>query len=131
MREQAIAAILRLPERQREVEEMVRSGNVGAIREVPTLAAEATPALCDAAREAIVFHARRVRPDQGTRLAYASDARNVEFYMPTVEWLVARGCSLDDGLTELETTAGAYADSPERADFLARLAALRRGSAAR
>ena len=131
MRERAIAAILRLPERQREVEEMVRSGNVAAIREVSTLAAAATPALCDAAREAIIFHARRVRPDEGSRVAYASDARNVEFYMPTVEWLVARGCSLDDGLAELETTAGAYADSPERARFLARLAALRRGGAAR
>lgn len=131
MRERAIAAILRLPDRQREVEEMVRSGNVAAIREVPALAAEATPALCDAAREAIIFHAGRVRPDQGSRLSYASDSRNVEFYMPTIEWLVARGCSLDAGLAELETTAGVYADSPERARFLARLAELRRGAPAR
>jgi hypothetical protein len=127
LRERAIAAIHKLPDRQREVEEMVRAGNVNAIREIPALSVEATPALCDAAREAIVFHARRVRPEEGEPAAtYAKYSRDVEFYMPTVEWLVQRGCSLTDGLSELETTAKAYPDSPERARFLARIDELRR-----
>lgn len=125
MRDRALAAILRLPERQREVEEMVRSDNVAAIREIPSFSVEATPALCDAAREAIRFHARRVRPDDGASPAYAPYARDVEFYMPTVEWLVQRGCSLDDALAELEATGTAFADSPERARLLARLRELR------
>ena len=132
MRERALAAIRRLPDRQRELEEMVRAGNVAAIREVPALASDATPALCDAVREAIVFHARRVRPDDGKAPAsYARYARDVEFYMPTVEWLTARGCSLNDGLAELEATANAYAAGPERARFLAHLAELRRAKPSR
>ena len=127
LRERALAAIHTRPERQREVEEMVRSGNVAAMREVPSLGVEATPTLCEAMREALVFHARRVRPDGAeSATGYARNARDVEFYMPSVEWLAQRGCSLDDGLTELETTARAYPDSPERARFLARLAELLR-----
>ena len=125
LRERAMARIVSLPERQREAEEMVRMGNVAAMREVPNLAVTATPALCDAARESIILHARRVRPDDGERpRSYAMAARDVEFYMPTVEWLTQRGCSLGDALSELETTAHAYPDSPERARFLARLRAL-------
>ena len=125
LRERAMARIVALPERQREAEEMVRMGNVAAMREVPNLGVSATPTLCDAARESIVYHARRVRPDDGERaLSYATAARDVEFYMPTVEWLTQHGCSLGDALSELETTAQAYPDSPERARFLARLRAL-------
>jgi hypothetical protein len=126
LRERALAAILQLPNRQQEIEEMVRAGNVAAVREVPNLGAEATPALCDAGREAIVFHARRVRPDDGAPTTpYGRYARDVEFYMPTVEWLAARGCSLGNALAELDTTARVYGDSPERTRFLARLAELR------
>ena len=44
--------------------------------------------------------------------------------MPTVEWLTQHGCSVGDALSELETTARAYPDSPERARFLARLRTL-------
>jgi hypothetical protein len=43
-----------------------------------------------------------------------------------VEWLVQHGCSLNEALTELETTARAYPDAPDRARFLARLSALRK-----
>jgi hypothetical protein len=39
---------------------MVRAGNVAALREIPNLSVEATPALCEAAREAMTHHARRV-----------------------------------------------------------------------
>jgi hypothetical protein len=124
MRERAFAAINRLPERQREVEEMVLSGNIAAIREIPNLNVEPTPSLCDAARESIVFKARRARPRLG-HPSYTPYARDVEFYMPTVEWLVKRGCPLTDALTELEATANTYADSPERARFLAKLNSLR------
>jgi hypothetical protein len=131
LRDRALAAIGRLPERQRELEEMVRSGNEAAIREVPALATAATPALCDAVREAVVFHARRMRPDATASASYTRYARDVEYYMPTVEWLMARGCSLGDGLAELETTARAYGESPERARLLERLAALQHGTAPR
>ena len=131
LRDRALDAIRRLPERQRAVEEMVRAGNVAAIREIPSIATDATPSLCDAAREAIVFHARRTRPEAGDDTRYARQARDVEFYMPTVEWLVARGCSLSEGLAELDATARAFAESPERAKFLERVAALRASGAAR
>ena len=132
LRDRALAAIRGLPERQRELEEMVRAGNVAAIREVPEIATEATPALCDAAREAVVFHARQTRPEPADGSpSYARFARDVEYYMGTVEWLVARGCALGGGLAELETTARAYGDSPERARFLERLAALRPKDATR
>jgi hypothetical protein len=132
LRDRALAAIRRLPERQRELEEMVRAGNEAAVREVPALATEATSALCDAAREAVVFHARRTRPGSPEEAAhYARYARDVEYYMPTVEWLIARGCPLGDGLAELETTARAYDDSPERARFLERLAALQQSAGPR
>ena len=126
LRDRAFAAIAKLPEKQREVEEMVRSGNVAAVREVPNLGVEATPSLCEAASESIVFHARRSLPDSPADAAtYARYARDVEFYMPTVVWLTERGCALGAALTELETTARAYGDSPERARFLAQLAELR------
>jgi len=126
LRDRALAAILQLPNRQQEIEEMVRAGHVAAVREVPSLGAEATPALCDGAREAIVFHARRMRPDDGAPTApYGRYARDVEFYMPTVEWLAAQRCSLGNALAELDTTARAYGDSPERTRFLARLTELR------
>lgn len=132
VRDRALAAIHRLPDRQQQLEEMVRAGNVAAVREVPALATDATPALCDAAREAVVFHARRSRPEPTDgAISYARYASDVEFYMPTVEWLAARGCSLGDALAELDTTARAYVDSPERARFLERLAALRQGPAPR
>ena len=122
LRERAMAAIRRLGERQREAEEMVRSGNVAAIREIPNLGLDATPALCEAARDAVAFHARRVRPDGGDQSSsYAVHSRDVEFYMPAIEWLTARGCALGPALTELEATAKAFGDSPERARFLARL----------
>ncbi|HUQ83093.1 MAG TPA: hypothetical protein VM076_18220 [Gemmatimonadaceae bacterium] len=122
--DRAFAAINRSPERQREVEEMVGSGNIAAIREIPNLSVEPTAALCDAARESIIFHTRRVRPGAGAHASYSAHARDVEFYMPTVEWLGRHGCSMGDALAELETTASAYADSAERARVLARLAAL-------
>jgi hypothetical protein len=126
LRDRAFAAIAKLPEKQREVEEMVRSGNVAAVREIPNLGVEATPTLCDAARESVIFHARRSLPDSPAEAAaYARYARDVEFYMPTVVWLTAHGCALGNALTELETTARAYGDSPERARFLNQLAELR------
>lgn len=125
LRDRALTAIQRLPDRQREAEEMVRAGNVAALREVPNLGVEATPALCEAAREAVAYHARRVEPDQGSP-AYPPAARDVEFYMPTIEWLVARGCDLDAALTALDTAARAFADAPERQRFIERLAGLRR-----
>jgi hypothetical protein len=132
-RDRALAAIRQLPERQREVEEMVRVGNVSAIRDIPSFGVDASSALCEAARDAMTFHARRVRPEESDvserAAGYARYARDVEFYMPSAEWLVQRGCSLDEGLAELEMTAQAYPDSPERARFLARLATLRRGAA--
>ena len=132
LRDRAFAAIAKLPEKQREVEEMVRSGNVAAVREIPNLGVEATPSLCDAARESVIFHARRSLPDSPAEAAaYARYARDVEFYLPSVVWLTERGCALGNALTELETTARAYADSPERARFLARLAELRAKTAQR
>jgi len=132
LRDRALDAVRRLPERQRELEEMVRAGNVAAVREIPAIATDATPALCDAAREAIVFHARGTRPNAGeTTASYARAARDVEYYMPTIEWLVAHRCELGDGLAELETTARAFAESPERARFLERLATLRSGGVPR
>ena len=129
LRDRALTAIGRLPDRQRELEEMVRSGNDAAIREIPVVATEATPTLCDAARESIIFHARRSRPRAGDGPpSYAGYARDVEYFMATVEWLIGRGCPLGDGLAELEATARAYGDSPERVRFLERLAALRQGA---
>ena len=125
LRDRALTAIQRLPERQREAEEMVRAGNVAALREVPNLGVEATPALCEAAREAVTYHARQVEPDQGSP-AYPPAARDVEFYMPTVEWLIARGCDLDGALTALDSAARAFAEAPERQRFIERLAGLRR-----
>jgi hypothetical protein len=46
--------------------------------------------------------------------------------MPTIEWLVARGCVLDAALTALDTAARAFAEAPERQRFIERLAGLRR-----
>ena len=132
LRDRAMAAIARLPEKQREVEEMVRAGNVAAIREVPNLGVEATPSLCEAAHESIVFHARRTLPDSPAEAAtYARYARDVEFYMPTVVWLVDHACPIGPAIAELETTARAYGDSPERARFLNQLAELKGRTAAR
>ena len=103
---------------------MVRSGNVAALREVPNLAVEATPALCEAAREALAYHARQVQAE-GTPPPYATAARDVEFYMPTIEWLIARRCDLDSALTALDGAARSFADAPERQRFIERLASLR------
>jgi hypothetical protein len=132
LRDRAMAAIARLPDKQREVEEMVRSGNVAAVREIPNLGVEATQSLCDAASESIVFHARRSLPDSPTEAAqYARYARDVEFYMPAVVWLVDRGCPIAPAIAELETTARAFGDSPERARFLNQLAQLKTRTRAR
>lgn len=130
LRDRALAAIHRLPGRQSETEELVRSGNVNAIREVPNLGVEVTPALCSALREAITYHARQVRPDE-VAPAYATSARDVEFYMPTVEWVVSRGCTLDAALAELDTTARAYGAGAERDRFLDKLGTLRAGTSPR
>ena len=126
-RDRAMAAIHRLPERQREVEEMVRSGNVAALRELPNFGAAATPALCEGARDALSYHARGVQAD-GVPPAYTPAARDVEFYMPTIEWLAARGCNLDKALTDLDTAARSFADGPERDRFIAQLGSLRRAT---
>jgi hypothetical protein len=132
LRDRALAAIHALPQLQSQIEELVRAGNTAAVREVPSLGAEPTLALCEGARESVVFYARRVRPDAGDpRPDYARYARDVEFYMPTIEWLTQRGCSLGNAFDELEATARAYTDSPERARFLERLAELRRGTTSR
>ena len=132
LRDRALTAIARLPEKQREVEELVRSGNVAAIREIPNLGVEPTSSLCEAAHEAIVFHARRSLPESPSgAAAYARYSRDVEFYMPTVVWLTDHGCPLGSALAELETTARAFGDSPERARFLTRLADLKGRTVAR
>lgn len=131
LRDEALDALGRLPleTRQQEIELLVDVGHVGALRELPNAGIEATPALCKAATDAVAFHATRMRPrSAATSVSYSAKARDVEYYMPSVEWLVARGCDMDTALDELERTALAYGESDERERFLARLAKLRRHS---
>lgn len=74
--------------------------------------------------------AESFRPITSDPAPYSVMAFRVERHLPTLQWLVAHDCDCEASLAAYETTARLYPDSPERKQFLTKLARLRERSPA-
>ena len=125
VRDQALAAIHNLPRRQADAELMLARGMGWPLLELPNLNVEATPELCAKARATLAKRAQDFRPVNATPPPFAMEARNIEMFFPAMQWLVSHDCDCTAELAEVANSVRAFPDSPERQNFLNRLAQLR------
>jgi hypothetical protein len=128
LRERALAAIRRLPDRQAQAEELLAHGLDFPIRELPALDLQATPSLCGKARAFLREKLKQISPAVPGRPWNWENAA-VDPYLPGIEWLLAHGCDCGAEVTALEAAVRAYpadADCDRTLAGLARLRAARR-----
>lgn len=125
LREQALERIRLLPRRQADAELMLRRGQSSPLVELPNLDLQPTPALCHAAREYLLDHARSMRPTVQTPPPFHLVAYRFEVYLPGIRWLAKNGCDCGGVVKALEGTVTAYPPSRDREEFLLRLAGVR------
>jgi hypothetical protein len=124
VRERALAAIRTLRRRQADAELMLGRGMSAPLLEAQDLDLQATAAFCASARAYLHARAENFRP-KADPPPYAFAAPRIEMFLPTMEWLVRNGCDCSAELAEIADAVRGYPDSPERQQFLDRLARLR------
>jgi len=122
MRDVALAKARTLSNRQQNALQMLQQGETALMSDLRNLALNPTPELCTLATEFLRLHAvnyqgRAVWDDKRFVVA----AQELDKYLYGMQWLAEGGCSLRTALDAYRVTAQAYDDSPERAQFLARL----------
>lgn len=128
LREEALAAIRRLPRRQADAEALLGRGHEQPLRELPALDLAPTPALCTAAVEFMRQDAERLRRTAANQPLYSEIGPRLERFLPALRWLVERGCECEPALVEQEAAARHYPADVAARRYLNTLAELRRGA---
>jgi hypothetical protein len=133
LREQVLAGARKLERRTADAIDMLGDNDFftpsKAIRYLPELDLEATPALCTAALKQLrVEFSKIYRPKADDPRPYREllDRLGVHAPLTALIWIAKNGCDADAELTEAEAMVRTYQDSPARAAMLAELARLRR-----
>jgi hypothetical protein len=124
VREEAIARTRALPRRQADAELMLARGATAPLLEAAAIDLQATPAFCASARTYLRERATNLRPS-GDPVPYTAVAGRIEMFVPALDWLKAKGCDCGSEVAAIDDVVRAYPDSPERRQFLDRLARLR------
>jgi hypothetical protein len=124
VRDEALARIRALPRRQADAEMMLARGATAPLLEAAAIDLQATPAFCASARTYLRERAANLRPN-GDPVPYAAVSGRIEMFLPSLEWLKGKGCDCGAEMAEIEAAVRAYPDSPERRQFIDRLARLR------
>jgi len=122
-RAEAIEAIGTLPTRQADAEELLDANAWKVLYELPNLSLVASPAICANARRFVRQAADkfddRTDAGPGRTLGY----HRVDLYLPSLDWLVSRGCDLRAEMAGIEAGLRAFEPSTERDGYLATIAA--------
>jgi len=119
----AVAAARKLSHRQADAETALRRGMGFPLVEYVRLDLQATPALCEGARD-FLQQAAASHPSPGgdPYAAYEVIQQNFSPYLEAVEWLTAQDCDIEDAVARIAATAAAYPPSSSRDSFLGVLA---------
>ena len=125
MREEALAAMRRIPNRQAECLTQLSYGSAGLImRVLPDIDVQPTPELCQAGRDylrkELIDHQKMFSEPQVFSYPMLTEA------LPGIVWLAKNcgGCKAE--IEGLEAFARTQIDSPARQQFLAALAEVRK-----
>jgi hypothetical protein len=126
LREQALAAIRKLPRRQADAELMLRQGLDYFWDDLPELDLAPSPVVCESARKFLLEKARDIQPhNPADPPKFAYMVERIEPFLPTMKWLVEHHCECAAELAALENTVRIYPDSPERKKMLDALTGIR------
>ena len=126
LRDQALDGIRGLAHRQADAEQMLDERSDFVLLELPHLALEPTPGLCEKARKFMRGYAAVSRPRIASPPPYSIIEAKIELYLPAVEWLSARGCRCDAELSDFENLVMAFADSTVRQQVVAKIQRMRK-----
>lgn len=130
VRDQALAALRKVPRRQADVEEGLNYGIPAIMRLVPELDLTPTPKLCEAGRTYLRITADGLRLKDREPYPYTA-MDYLDWTCDGVRWFEANGCNCDKGVTAIETAIRTYSDSVDRQKVLASLAGLKQRLGAR
>jgi hypothetical protein len=124
VREEALAVIRRIPNRQAECVNQLRYGAAGTImRLLPEIDAQPTPELCEVARDylrkELILHQKMFAEPQVFSYPMLVEA------LPGIVWLAKNCAGCEAEIEGLEAFARTQIDSPARRQFLAALAEAR------
>jgi hypothetical protein len=118
VREEAFAAIRNVGRRQADAEEMASRGMTGPLLDLPNLGLEATPVLVKAHKEHLLWLVRDVKRPDAASVSYSWIAREVDEYLPSIQWMAERHCGCSGEVAALEEAVRSYRTSPGKADCL-------------
>jgi hypothetical protein len=127
LREQAFERIRHLERRQSDAEALFREGYIYLERDLPELDLQATPPICEGALKYFLTKLDDLRPrTDDPHRPFKNVQEFIVPYMPGLKWMVEHKCDCGATLDEMDKIARGYDDSPERTQFLAEIAGLRR-----
>lgn len=122
MRNAVLLRVQSLPNRQKEVVEMLNVGEGVAMGELRNLSLEITPELCVSGTEFLRQHAIGYRDKVGTNNnRFVVAEQELEKYLFGMQWLAERKCDVRSAVAAYRETAMAYPESPERDQYVKRL----------
>jgi len=120
---EAAAAARKLSHRQADAEAALRRGMGFPLAEYVRLDLQATPGLCEGARDFLIqAAASHPSPGGDPYAAYEVIHQNFSPYLEAVEWLTAHDCDIENAVARIAATAAAYPPSSSRDSFLGVLA---------
>ena len=126
MREQTLEGIRALPNRQRQAEALEGDDMANLMYELRNLGLEATPKLCKSANDFLVNHAESFRQKAATTARYEIEGSAIEKYLFAMQWLHENRCNIGPAIDAYADVVALYPAAPDREQFLARLAELRK-----
>jgi len=127
LRDRALERIRQSPRRQTDAEAMIGQRYSFPMLELPSLALQSTPALCQGADGFLQHEADFFRANNSQPTPFAVSGARIQRYLPAMEWLVAQRCDVGAGLAAIEAALREFPEvtSVEHAHFLAAIVRLR------
>jgi hypothetical protein len=126
VRDAARAKLATLVVRQEESEELLQDGNENLFLQIPYMDLKPTEALCSGGRKTIAGRLQNFQPQQHDDTLSPDIAWSIEKYLPSMTWLLEHGCDCTPEIAQIEAATMKFADTPERAAFLTKLADLKK-----
>jgi len=121
VREEAYAAIHNSKRRQSDAEAMSDKGLTLPLLDLPNLDLEATPPIVKAHKAYLLELARRIRRPDAATVQYSWIAKEIDAYLPSIQWMAERHCGCSTEVAALEAEVRSYQDSRKRSECLAAL----------